>query len=101
MAQYRFKSTVSLLGLVIAGECTESSETSLQQKEARMDERPAVISAPAEGLELWWMPTSRDDLGEGALINIKIDRVSVPYASMMVATQTARSQRNSGTSTYV
>ncbi len=34
------------------------------------------------------MPASSDDLGDGALINIKIDRVSVPYASMMVATQT-------------
>ena len=88
MALYRFKATLSLLSLVIAGGCTESSETSLQQKDARIDERPAVISAPEEGLELWYLPTSRDDLGEGALINIKIDRVSVPYTSMMVVTQT-------------
>ena len=35
----------------------------------------------------WLGPDSDKELGQGALLNVKIDRLSVPYTSMMVATQ--------------
>jgi hypothetical protein len=35
----------------------------------------------------WLQPDSATVLGDGALLNIKIDRLSVPYTTMMVATQ--------------
>ena len=40
-----------------------------------------------QGVERWLAPDAADDLGAGARINIKVDRISVPYTSMMVAEQ--------------
>ncbi len=80
MAQNQLKVTVALLSLSITALWMP------QQTEAY--EHPAVVSAPEEGLELLWAPMNKDDLDDAALIKIKIDRISVPYASMMVATQT-------------
>ncbi len=92
MTQHSCKTTALLVGVImstaVASGCTESSETARQQRAGQNDERPVVARGPAEGVELWLQPTSSEDLGEGSLINIKVDRISVPYTTMMVATQT-------------
>ena len=46
-----------------------------------------VAVGPDEGVERWLGPDSADDLGAGARIVIKVDRISVPATSMMVAEQ--------------
>jgi quercetin dioxygenase-like cupin family protein len=43
--------------------------------------------APDQGTVRWLQPDSASELGQGALLNVKIDRLSVPYTTMMVATQ--------------
>lgn len=48
---------------------------------------PIVAVGPDEGTLRWAGPDSAKELGQGALLNIKIDRLSVPYTTMMVATQ--------------
>lgn len=48
---------------------------------------PAVVVPPGEGTVRWWMPDSADALGEGGRFDLKVDRVSVPYANLMVTTQ--------------
>ena len=48
---------------------------------------PIVTLGPEEGTVRWLGPDSDKELGQGALLNVKIDRLSVPYANMMVATQ--------------
>lgn len=68
--------------------CTESGKTTPAQAADREDTRPAIVNAPRDGLDLWWMPTNQNDVGDGAEIKIKIDAVSAPGTSMMVATQT-------------
>ena len=52
------------------------------------EDRPIVARAPDEGEVLWFQPSSSSDLGEGALINLKMDRFSLPGARMEVITQT-------------
>jgi len=49
--------------------------------------KPIVALGPAEGTLRWADPDSAQALGKGALLNVKIDRISVPYTNMMVATQ--------------
>jgi mannose-6-phosphate isomerase-like protein (cupin superfamily) len=51
-------------------------------------DHPAVVVPPDEGSVRWWTPASADELGDGAVFNVKIDRVSVPYANLMVSSQT-------------
>jgi mannose-6-phosphate isomerase-like protein (cupin superfamily) len=46
-----------------------------------------VAVGPKDGVERWLGPDSADDLGAGARIVIKVDRISVPATSMMVAEQ--------------
>jgi quercetin dioxygenase-like cupin family protein len=46
-----------------------------------------VAVGPKDGDERWLAPDAADDLGAGARIMIKVDRVSVPATSMMVAEQ--------------
>jgi mannose-6-phosphate isomerase-like protein (cupin superfamily) len=46
-----------------------------------------VAVGPDEGVERWLGPDAADDLGAGARIVIKVDRISVPATSMMVAEQ--------------
>jgi quercetin dioxygenase-like cupin family protein len=48
---------------------------------------PIVAVEPAEGVVRWLQPDSAQHLGDGALLNVKIDRLSVPHTTMMVATQ--------------
>jgi mannose-6-phosphate isomerase-like protein (cupin superfamily) len=48
---------------------------------------PIVAVGPDAGVVRWLQPDSATVLGDGALLNIKIDRLSVPYTTMMVATQ--------------
>jgi quercetin dioxygenase-like cupin family protein len=48
---------------------------------------PIVAVGPAEGVVRWLQPDSAQQLGTGALLNVKIDRLSVPHTTMMVATQ--------------
>ena len=46
-----------------------------------------VAIGPEGGVERWLGPDSADDLGAGARLVIKVDRISVPATSMMVAEQ--------------
>src|SRR5262249_23021378 len=46
-----------------------------------------VAVGPDQGIVRWLNPDSASALGKGALLNVKIDRLSVPYTTMMVATQ--------------
>ena len=48
---------------------------------------PIVAIGPQEGTVRWADPVTDKELGQGALLNVKIDRFSVPYTNMMVATQ--------------
>ena len=48
---------------------------------------PIVAVGPGEGVVRWFNPDSAAALGSGALLNVKIDRISVPHTSIMVATQ--------------
>ena len=48
---------------------------------------PIVLVGPQEGAVRWADPVTDKNLGSGALLNIKIDRFSVPYTNVMVATQ--------------
>jgi mannose-6-phosphate isomerase-like protein (cupin superfamily) len=56
---------------------------------ARSNEGPhgAVAVGPSEGTELWFQPSSSEDVGEGSVLTLKIDRISVPNARLMVASQ--------------
>ena len=46
-----------------------------------------VAVGPGQGVERWLGPDAADELGAGARIVIKVDRISVPATSMMVAEQ--------------
>ena len=48
---------------------------------------PIVAIGPQQGTVRWADPLSDKELGSGALLNIKIDRFSVPYTNLMVMTQ--------------
>lgn len=50
-------------------------------------DHPAVVVPPGEGTVRWWMADEADTLGAGGRLDIKVDRVSVPYANLMVTTQ--------------
>jgi mannose-6-phosphate isomerase-like protein (cupin superfamily) len=51
------------------------------------EQTPIVAVGSDAGVVRWLQPDSATVLGTGALLNIKIDRLSVPYTTMMVATQ--------------
>ena len=51
------------------------------------EQTPIVAVGPDAGVVRWLQPDSATVLGAGALLHIKIDRISVPYTTMMVATQ--------------
>jgi len=51
------------------------------------EKTPIVAVGPDAGVVRWLQPESATVLGTGALLTIKIDRLSVPYTTMMVATQ--------------
>ena len=55
---------------------------------ATADRKDAIVAVgPEEGTLRWLQPDSAKELGQGALLNVKVDRLSVPYTTMMVATQ--------------
>jgi quercetin dioxygenase-like cupin family protein len=51
------------------------------------EKTPIVAVGSAEGVARWLQPDSAQALGAGALLQIKIDRLSVPHTTMMIATQ--------------
>jgi mannose-6-phosphate isomerase-like protein (cupin superfamily) len=65
----------------IAGACSLLSAPDPQSKQA------ALAVGPSEGTELWFQPSSGQEVGEGAVLTLKIDRISVPHARLMAATQ--------------
>jgi quercetin dioxygenase-like cupin family protein len=65
-----------------------SDAVSQGQESNRERRHSAVALAPAEGTELWFQPSSQESVGDGAVITLKIDRVTVPHARMMAAAQT-------------
>ena len=69
--------------LTLLAACSDATGTASQEVE-----HPVVVRGPDEGEVRWFQPASSDDLGEGAIFNIKVDRISVPFARMMIATQT-------------
>ena len=58
-----------------------------QAPQRQAEKTPIVAVGSAEGVVRWLQPESTQELGEGALLNIKIDRLSVPHTTMMIATQ--------------
>jgi mannose-6-phosphate isomerase-like protein (cupin superfamily) len=56
-------------------------------RQGQADKTPIVAVGPNQGVERWLGADSASVLGSGALLNVKIDRLSVPYTTMMVATQ--------------
>lgn len=75
-----FLSSTCAIVLLMAG-CishTSSPDTSDHQ---------AVVFGPGEGTELWFDPSSADNLGKGSHIRIHVDHLTVPYATMTVMTQ--------------
>jgi quercetin dioxygenase-like cupin family protein len=51
------------------------------------EKTPIVAIGPQQGTVRWADPVSDKELGSGALLNIKVDRFSVPYTNLMVMTQ--------------
>ena len=58
-----------------------------QAGQPQTGQTPIVAIGPQEGTVRWADPVSDKELGSGALLNIKIDRFSVPYTNLMVMTQ--------------
>ena len=74
---YRFLICLLLVSaLIVSHSCQQQS-----------GKTPIVTLGPEEGTVRWLGPDSDKELGQGALLNVKIDRLSVPYTNMMVATQ--------------
>ena len=81
MASSRFGLIPLYLLICIAAHAGETQSMELEN-------HPAVVKGPMDGEERWLDPSSADNLGKGALIRIKLDRVDVPYTNMMAVTQT-------------
>jgi mannose-6-phosphate isomerase-like protein (cupin superfamily) len=64
-----------------------SAKSSPAESQQQVEKAPIVAVGPDEGVVRWLQPESAKTLGQGALLNIKIDRLSVPYTNVMVATQ--------------
>ena len=62
--------------------------TLLAQQQHDEGSHPAAVIPPGEGDEFWHEPSSQADLGDGAFINIKVARVSVPSTNLVALTQT-------------
>ena len=69
--------------LTLLAACSDAPNTASEEVA-----RPVVARGPDEGEVRWFQPASSDDLGEGAIFNIKVDRISAPHTRMMIATQT-------------
>jgi mannose-6-phosphate isomerase-like protein (cupin superfamily) len=77
-------SIVGALSAFVAIACVVVASHARQPQNAKT---PIVAVAPDQGTIRWLQPDSAAQLGQGALLNVKIDRISVPYTTMMVATQ--------------
>jgi mannose-6-phosphate isomerase-like protein (cupin superfamily) len=64
-----------------------SAQSSSAESPRQTEKTPIIAVGPDEGMGRWLQPDSAKALGQGALLNIKIDRLSVPYTNIMVATQ--------------
>jgi mannose-6-phosphate isomerase-like protein (cupin superfamily) len=64
-----------------------SAQSSSAESQRQTEKTPIIAVGPDEGVVRWLQPDSAKALGQGALLNIKIDRLSVPYTNIMVATQ--------------
>jgi mannose-6-phosphate isomerase-like protein (cupin superfamily) len=78
MNRIHFGMAPGLLGAAVLGLTLGAGETGAHD---------IVAVGPKDGVERWLGPDAADDLGAGARISIKVDRISVPYTSMMVAEQ--------------
>jgi quercetin dioxygenase-like cupin family protein len=81
---------LSRLGWHARAAAQESRTTGAQSTSTpppQVGKTPIIAVGPAEGVVRWLQPDSAQQLGDGALLNVKIDRLSVPHTTMMVATQ--------------
>jgi mannose-6-phosphate isomerase-like protein (cupin superfamily) len=74
-----------LIALMLAVSVSIKNAPAESQRQA--ETTPLIAVGPDEGVVRWLQPDSAKELGQGALLNIKIDRLSVPYTNIMVATQ--------------
>jgi quercetin dioxygenase-like cupin family protein len=77
LMNYRWALFIGLASMLVASQAC--------QQQSR--QTPIVAIGRQEGTVRWADPVSDKDLGSGALLNIKIDRFSVPYTNVMVMTQ--------------
>lgn len=75
----------ALLVLVLAVSVLVESVPAEPRQKA--EKTPIVSVGPDDGTVRWLQPNSAKELGQGALLNVKIDRLSVPYTNIMVATE--------------
>lgn len=77
LMNYRWLFFVGLVSMLVASQACQQPS----------GQTPIMAIGPQEGTVRWADPVSDKELGSGALLNIKIDRFSVPYTSLMVMTQ--------------
>lgn len=75
------------IGAMVNVKGGESRRTAEQENAQTVKERPIVTKGPGEGDKRWVGATGRDDVGEGSVVTVKVDRVAVPYTKMLVATE--------------
>ena len=78
---------ISIACVVLAFLAIVSAVVVSHARQQQTADTPIVAVGPDEGTLRWFQPDSAKELGQGALLNVKIDRLSVPYTTMMVATQ--------------
>lgn len=77
VVSYRWASFIGLPCMLVASQACQPHPR----------QTPIVAVRPQDGTVRWADPVSDKELGTGALLNIKIDRFSVPYTNLMVMTQ--------------
>lgn len=84
VSYYALVAVVGIAVLVFSHSRAQNAPPAPQRQAGKT---PIVAVGSAEGVVRWLQPDSAPELGAGALLNIKIDRLSVPHTNMMVATQ--------------
>jgi quercetin dioxygenase-like cupin family protein len=77
LTNYRWVFFIVVVSVLIASQACQQQPS----------KTPIVLIGPQEGTVRWADPVTDKNLGSGALLNIKIDRFSVPYTNLMVMTQ--------------
>lgn len=77
----------AVCGSAIAGGCASTAESESAVTPSG-GQRRVVAVAPSEGDEFWYQPSSRDAVGEGSIITLKVDHITVPESRLMAGTQT-------------